>query len=217
MSGNILLVIYLLATILSCNAIEMAHDHNDKSVKTYVDSVEIVVPKINIVSLSLLAMIDTLVGEGSRINLGDDFGTIPGFVFVTLDTIPERALYISLRKNYLSVLDIPGNKEINPMRRNKNSEENFILGAAIYNEIPILFHVLISKFKKLNENQQIELIELREDSISFPIYALKNLDSKEWVYSVMPSLVVHCKIRNDSLIFSNFSHEKSGLIKLKNK
>lgn len=178
---------------------------------TYIDSIVIRMPKVEIIEAGLKIMLDTLIRESSMYAPMREFPKYPKKISISTNKKPQMLISLSIGKNYIMSYHFPGAEENNPFYPQVYPLSPTILGMSTYKGYPIDYHWMMKNFISDNSFGNLEILQVKQDSIELTAYATRMNDTNEWVYALMPSVTLYCEVVGDVLIFKRFEYDDGGI------
>lgn len=181
------------------------------SQKTYIDSVFIRMPQVLILSEELKILLDTLIHEASLYEPMNRFPDYPAGISVSTYVKSKELITLSIGKSYIMSYHFPGAEDNNPFFPYIYPLVPSKLGLSIYKGHQIDYLWTMKYFLSDSESDNIGLIKVKQDSIELTAYAPRMKKTNEWVYMLMPSVTLYCKVVGDRLVFQRFEYDDGSI------
>jgi len=184
---------------------------NDWVQSTYIDSVIIEMPRVQILSAELKLMLDTLIVEALKYEPLKGFPNYKPGITISTNRVPNNQIMLTIGKSYIFSYQFPEAKKNNPFYPNVYPIIPSKLGLSIYRGYQIDYLWTMKNFISGNDLRNPELIEIYQDSLKLTAYAPRIKETNEWVYMVMPNITLYCEIAGDKVIFQRFEYDDGGI------
>lgn len=186
-------------------------DSGDWSQKTYIDSVSIKMPQVQIFSEELKKLLDTLIIEASLFEPMKGFPDYPAGISVSTLKESDKLISLSIGKSYIMSYHFPGAEDNSPFYPDIYPLIPSKLGLSNYKGYQVDYLWTMKSFISNNDIDNPNLIRMEEDSIELIAYAPRLKETDEWVYMLMPSVTLYCEVVGDKLFFKRFEYDDGSI------
>lgn len=212
-----LTLIVLLCTVISgnCNILNKKSSNEDVPFNweesTYIDSLILKMPRVQIISDELKLMLDKLIFEASTYEPLREYPNYPTLISVLTNVKPNNFIKLSIGKTYIMTYCFPDAEKNNPFYPDIFPLIPSKLGVSNYKGFQVDFMWSMKYFNSNNDFNNPKLVQVEQDSSQFTAYALRMKNSDEWVYDMpMPRITMNCEVVGNNLVFRDFKYYDGG-------